>query len=41
MMPKDLLPWRICYHYFSKWKDEGVWQKVHDELRGCVRYRQR
>ena len=39
MMPKDLPPWRICYHYFSKWKKEGVWEKVHDELRGYVRYR--
>src|SRR5690606_37619095 len=39
MMPKDLPPWRICYHYFSKWKAEGVWQRVHDELRGFVRYR--
>lgn len=39
MMPKDLPPWRICYHYFSKWKDEGIWLKVHEELRGFVRYR--
>ena len=39
MMPKDLPPWRICYHYFAKWKEDGVWEKVHDELRGYVRYR--
>ncbi|MDQ8200897.1 IS5 family transposase [Pelagicoccus enzymogenes] len=39
MMPKDLPPWRICYHYFSKWKDEGIWLKLHEELRGFVRYR--
>lgn len=39
MMPNDLPPWRICYHYFSKWKREGVWQKLHDRLRDFVRYR--
>ena len=39
MMPKDLPPWRICYHYFSKWKDEGVWESLHDKLRDFVRYR--
>lgn len=39
MMPKDLPPWRICYHYFSKWKAAGVWEALHDKLRGFVRYR--
>ncbi|MDQ8188615.1 transposase [Pelagicoccus sp. SDUM812002] len=39
MMPKELPPWRICYHYFSKWKREGGWQKIHDELCGYFRYR--
>lgn len=39
MIPKDLPPWRICYHYFSKWKKEGLWEKLHDQLRGYVRYR--
>jgi len=39
MMPKDLPPWRICYHYSSKWKDEGIWLKLHEELRGFDRYR--
>ncbi|MDQ8188611.1 IS5 family transposase, partial [Pelagicoccus sp. SDUM812002] len=39
MIPKDLPPWRICYHYFSKWKKEGIWEKLHDQLRGYMRYR--
>lgn len=39
MMPKDLPPWRICYHYFSKWKSEGVWERLHYQLRDYVRYR--
>lgn len=37
MMPHDLPPWRICYHYFSKWKHAGVWEAIHDRLRDIVR----
>jgi transposase len=37
MIPHDLPPWRICYHYFSKWKHEGVWEAIHDRLRDIVR----
>ena len=37
MIPNDLPPWRICYHYFSKWKHEGVWETIHDRLRDIVR----
>lgn len=39
MMPNDLPPWRICYHYFSKWKKEGLWLSIHDKLRDYLRYR--
>ncbi|MEM9158434.1 MAG: IS5 family transposase, partial [Verrucomicrobiota bacterium] len=39
MIPNDLPPWRICYHYFSKWKNEGLWEGLHDLLRDYVRYR--
>ena len=37
MMPHDLPPWRICYHYFSKWKHAGVWERIHDALRDIAR----
>lgn len=37
MMPHDLPPWRICYYYFMKWKQCGLWQEIHDHLRGLVR----
>lgn len=37
MIPHDLPPWRICYHYFSKWKHEGVWEAIHERLRDIVR----
>ena len=37
MMPHDLPPWRICYHYFSSWKHAGIWEGIHDRLRDFVR----
>src|SRR5690349_14874760 len=37
MMPHDLPPWRTCNHYFSRWRREGTWQRVHDALREQLR----
>lgn len=37
MMPHDLPKWSTCYHYFRVYKRDGVWQRIHDELRGDVR----
>lgn len=37
MMPKDLRPWRICYHYFAEWQKESVWERMHDALRDELR----
>ena len=37
MMPKDLPPWRICYHYFAEWQKESVWERMHDALRDELR----
>ena len=37
MLPHDLPPWRITYYYFMKWKQQGIWQKIHDHLRDLVR----
>lgn len=32
MMPHDLPPWLLCYHYFRKWRKDGTWQRRHDCL---------
>ena len=32
MLPHDLPPWQRVYHYFRAWRQEGVWQKMHDAL---------
>jgi putative transposase len=37
MLPHDLPPWRIVYHYFHQWRLDGTWQVMHDLLRGDVR----
>ena len=37
MLPSDLPPWGIVYHYFRLWTQSGWWQHLHDHLRGQVR----
>jgi len=37
MLPHDLPPWRIVYHYFRTWRQDGTWHVMHDLLRGDVR----
>jgi putative transposase len=37
MLPHDLPPWHIVYHYFRQWRQDGTWQVMHDLLRGDVR----
>lgn len=37
MMPHDLPPWRSCYNLFRDWRKSGLWERIHDALRGDVR----
>jgi putative transposase len=37
MMPHDLPPWGITYHYWRTWRKDGAWERVHDTLRTAVR----
>ena len=37
LVPHDLPPWAIVYHYFRQWRKEGSWTHIHDTLRGEVR----
>jgi transposase len=37
LMPHDLPSWRVAYHYFSEWRRDGTWKRIHDKLRGDVR----
>ena len=36
-MPHDLPDWQLVYHYFARWKKDGTWKKLNDELRRAVR----
>lgn len=37
LLPHDLPPWRLCYYYWAKWRDQGVWERLHEALRARVR----
>ena len=37
MMPNDLPPWLTCHHYFSQWRKDGTWVRMHDALRERLR----
>ncbi len=37
MMPNDLPSWKTCYHYFRIWAKQGIWEKIHNELRDRAR----
>jgi putative transposase len=37
MMPNDLPPWGIVYHYFRTWRKDSTWERIHDTLRGDLR----
>lgn len=36
-MPKDFPPWQTVYGFFTRWRDDGTWRRVHDILRDQVR----
>ena len=38
LLPHDLPPWQLAYHYFWVWRREGTWQRIHDVL--LIRVRQ-
>ena len=37
LLPHDLPPWQLVYHYFGVWRRDGTWQGVHDALLSRVR----
>ena len=40
MLPHDLPPWRIVFHYFRTWRRDGAWQRVHGVLHAELRQAQ-
>jgi putative transposase len=39
LVPHDLPHWQTAYHYFRVWRQDGTWQRIHDQLRETVRTR--
>lgn len=37
LLPHDLPPWRLVYHYFALWRENGLWEKLNTALREQVR----
>ena len=37
MLPPDFPPHQTVYHYFRTWRQAGVWEQMHDSLRGDLR----
>jgi putative transposase len=36
-LPHDFPKWKTVYNNFLKWRNEGTWKRLHDELVGQVR----
>lgn len=39
MLPHDLPHPSTVYRYFSRWQRRGLWQQMHDQVRGQLRQR--
>ncbi len=37
LLPHDFPKWQTVYYYFRRWQKEGLWPKIHDNLRAEVR----
>lgn len=37
MLPKEYPNWKSVYHYFRLWRNDGIWQRIHDTLRARER----
>src|SRR5439155_26962154 len=37
LVPHDLPPWQTLYHYFRRWRQDGIWEKAHTALREQAR----
>lgn len=39
LLPAGFPPWKTVYHYFRRWRLEGIRRRVHDRLRSLCRRR--
>lgn len=36
-LPHDFPPWGTVHYYYWSFRQQGIWQEIHDALRGKVR----
>jgi putative transposase len=36
-LPREYPPWQTVYGYFRAWRNQSIWQRLHDRLRRLVR----
>ena len=36
-LPRDFPAWQTVYSYFRKWRNDGTWLTIHDQLRAWIR----
>lgn len=39
MLPREYPKWKTVYWYFTRWQDDGTWERITDALRRLVRQR--
>ena len=39
LLPRDFPPWKTVYHYFRKWRIDGMWEGLNAVLRERLRRR--
>lgn len=37
LLPNEFPPWGTVHYYYRRWRLDGTWQQIHDELRVRVR----
>ncbi|TWU17589.1 IS5 family transposase [Bythopirellula polymerisocia] len=37
MLPRNFPNWSTVYNVFWRWRNDGIWQKIHDALRAKTR----
>lgn len=37
LLPKEFPPWKTVYDYYLRWRKNGKWQEIHDNLATRVR----
>ena len=39
MLPRDFPNWKLVHYYFSKWRDDGTIEMIHEALRDNLRHK--